>query len=342
LTKTVHLFTPPDAYQTVNQQPEGMRFDAHAVFNGENRPYGALITYVANKPEEKKEAKPVEKDTKAKPATKKEKEPEVAAEKKDEKPKVKYDSVTVEIFDSTGERIRLLKQKAPENNGVNRMTWAMNEKGVRGPSREASRANAPEPGGNLVLPGVYKVRLTFGGQKDSTTIHVKGDPRFESSNANTIERYKLSKEIQKLTVLAAQATERLRESRDVADDYEKKLKALKRDDLKDAIDKSKAIKDSIAVVMDFILGKEDKRQGITSQKDPTPVSFINRAQNYINSSLNPVSETDRRVVKHAEEKIDAVLKRVNVFYEKTWPAYRASMEKTTFSPFKDYTPLRLR
>src|SRR6185295_20354323 len=90
LTKTIHLFTPPDAYQVTNQQPTGPRFDADAVFNGENRPGGAMLSYVINKPIEKKDStksKPV--DTKA--AKKTDTVPSTKLEvKKDEKPKVKY------------------------------------------------------------------------------------------------------------------------------------------------------------------------------------------------------------------------------------------------------------
>ncbi|GIV38092.1 MAG: hypothetical protein KatS3mg032_2471 [Cyclobacteriaceae bacterium] len=52
---TVKLFPPPDAYQVSLQQPSGPRFDANAVFNGENRPAGALITYWINKPEPPKD-----------------------------------------------------------------------------------------------------------------------------------------------------------------------------------------------------------------------------------------------------------------------------------------------
>jgi hypothetical protein len=88
MTKTIHLFTAPDAYQVANQQPTGPRFDADAVFNGEDRPGGAMISYVINKPEEKKEPA---KDTK--PAEVKKADPKATAkpdEKKDDKPKIRF------------------------------------------------------------------------------------------------------------------------------------------------------------------------------------------------------------------------------------------------------------
>jgi len=346
LNKTLHVFDAPDAYQVTFQDPAGILFPGNGLFEGQNRPNGAMMSYVINKPEEKRSEDPkptAQADNKSKKGVKAEpakKESEQAVEKKDDKSKVKYDSITMEVFNSAGEKIRTIKQKAPEDNGLNRTTWAMNEKGERQPTREKPRANAPEPGGPQVLPGTYKVRLTFGGQKDSTMVTVKSDPRYPNLQATLEARYALIKQLQGMTAVAAKATERLRESRDIAEEYEKKMKEAKRDDLKDAENKTKAVKDSINAIMDFILGKEDKRQGIVRQRDPTPVSYIGTAQAYIRSSYDPVGATDQRVFAQAEAQIATVVERVNRFFEKQWPDYRSAMEKVTLSPFKSYEPLK--
>jgi hypothetical protein len=342
LTKTLHVFDAPDAYQVVYQDPAGILFPGNAMFKGENKPDGALVSYVVNKPEEKKEVAPAAKtDIKKADAKKGEQKVESKpAEEKKPESKVKYDSLTMEVFNAQGEKIRTVKQKTPENNGLNRMTWAMNEKGVRGPSREKPRANASEPAGAQVLPGSYKIRLTFGDKKDSTMIQVKSDPRFNTPESTTTARYKMIKDLQKLTGLASQAMDRLRESKEIAEEYEKKMKEAKRDDLKDATDKTKVVKDSINAIMDYIVGKEDKRQGIVRQPTPTPPSYVFTAQRYIATSKDPVSATDQRVFKQAEDEINKLMERVNKFYEKTWLEYRALMEKVTLSPFKNYEPLK--
>lgn len=343
LDKTVHLFTPADAYAVETLGPEGELFPGTGKFNGENRPLGALISYVVNKPAEKKEA-PKAEEPKAVSKSKKGKQPEPVAEpKKEEKTddsKVKYDSLTLEVFNSKGEKIRTLKRKAPEDNGLNRMTWDLTEKGVRQPSREKAKSNAPEPSGTTVLPGTYKLRLTFGDQKDSTMITVKLDPRFPNTESNMQARYTMAKNLEHMTELVTKATDRLVESKRIASEFEQKMKEANRDDLKDAMDKSKAIQDSIGNVMDYILGKEDKRQGITSTEFPSPESYIGTAQFYVGSSRDAISERDQRVYKHAEDKVKAILDRVNQFYQSQWPAYRTMMEKVTISPFKDYEPLK--
>ena len=346
LASTVHVFTPPDAYQVTFQDPAGILFPGNAMFQGENRASGALISYVVNKPAEKKEVvPPVKADTKK--GTPKKSDPVVEAKpaEKKEKPesKVKYDSVKLEVFNAGGTLINTIRQKAPEDNGLSRMSWAMNEKAERNPSRErqAQQGRGGDRfGGTSVLPGTYKLRLTFGDQKDSTTIQVKADPRMNVSPGVLEQRYNILKDLQKLTAAATQATDRLRESMEIVEEFEKKIKDSKRTDLKDATDKTKQMKDSLNTLFDAILGKVDKRQGIVRSPDPTPVSYIQTARGYVARSNEPISDTDRRVYKHAEDKMSEVVKRINGFYASAWPAYRATMEKVNLSPFKDYEPIK--
>jgi photosystem II stability/assembly factor-like uncharacterized protein len=344
LDKTIHLFEPPDGYEVTYQMAGGSVYPSHAEFMGENRPNGAMITYTINKPEEKKEDKSTseKKSDDKKTATKNskvevKKEP-ASDETKTDKPAIKYDSILFEVFNTKGEKIRTIKSKAPDDNGVNRMTWSMTEKGVRGPSR--SKAGNFEPSGISILPGTYKVRLTFGKQKDSALINIKQDPRYPNLSAVLESRYKMLKDVEQLRGLAALAMDRLRESKEIAEGYETKIKDLNRDDLKEAKEKNKIIKDSINNIMDYIVGKEDKRQGIVRHADPTPVSYLYRATDYISNSIDPVSETDHRVFKQAEEQITKVVDRVNKFFDKTWSEYRAVMEKVVVSPFKNYEPLK--
>lgn len=347
LTKTLQVITPPDAYQVTYQDPAGILFPGNAMFKGENKPSGAMISYVVNKPEEKKEVAAAKADTKKTTGRKVDPKMETKPEEENKEnaaSKIKYDSVKLEIFDGGGKLINTISQKATEDNGLHRMTWALNEKAERNPARERGRSGQGRSfgrfGGTSVLPGVYKLRLTYGNVKDSTTINVKSDPRLNVPQAVIEQRYTMLKDLQKLTAAATQATDRLRESLDIVEEYEKKMKDTKRTDLKDATEKTKVMKDSINALFDYILGKVDKRQGIVRSPDPTPVSYVQTARGYIARSNDPVSETDRRVYNHAEDKINEMVKRVNLFYSASWPAYRAMMEKINLSPFKDYEPIK--
>ena len=342
LKKTAHLFNPPVAYNATIQQPTGPRFDADATYNAENRPTGAMITYVINRPEEKPAAPKAE----TKPAGKGQQKPEAApASAPVKNDKVKYDSMKVEIFNAAGTLIRTLKMKAPEDNGVHRMYWNMREKGVNPPSRTSGasgrrRGGFGDPSGPDVLPGDYKVKLTFGSQSDSTVVTVKADPRLKLDETVTRERYALEKQVMELTERMATAAKRLSESLTVVEEFEKRIKDSNPKDLKDAGDRTKAMKDSVNVLMDILHGKEDKRQGITMSETRNIMDYVYTASGYVSSGLDPVNETDRRVLDQARAKVSKVIGRVDAFFAGSWKEYRAMMEKTPISPFKDYPPLK--
>ncbi|WP_372945090.1 WD40/YVTN/BNR-like repeat-containing protein, partial [Muriicola sp.] len=119
LNKALAVFDPPVAYQAAYQQPSGSRFGADAIFNGQNREGGAMITYFL------KEGKQASKSTEKEETE--EKDEESKGDEAEEKKKSK-DSVTVEIF--RGEAlIRTLKYKTPEKAGFHRIYWNMDEKG---------------------------------------------------------------------------------------------------------------------------------------------------------------------------------------------------------------------
>jgi photosystem II stability/assembly factor-like uncharacterized protein len=345
LNETVKIFNPAEAYLVATQQPAGIRFDADAMFNGQNRPNGALLSIVVNKPEEKKEtvaSTPDKKDTRSKPA-KAQVETTPAPEKKLPGSKPKADSLKIEVVNQNGKIIQTIKQKAPEENGLIRLTWNLREEGEPMPRRQSGPGGGGGGfgfgGGNVVLPGTYKLRVLYAGSKDSTLVVVKSDPRYEFSQTDLETRYKMIKDLQKLTKVTSEAVTRLKESTTVVDDYAKKLKELNRSDLREAQTKTKAMKDSLVMVMDYIFGKEDNRQGLTRSSDAR-IFFINRATGFIGSARGPVNETDKRVYSQAEQKIDEVIKRVNTFYDTRWKAYRNEMEKANVSLFKDFQPLK--
>ena len=129
-------------------------------------------------------------------------------------------------------------------------------------------------------------------------------------------------------------------SHQVAEEFEKKMKEAKRGDLKDALAKTTAVTASITSTMDFIVGKEDKRQGLTRSSDPTTVSFIFTARRYIGSPITPINDTDQRVYKQAEDRVAETLDQVNIFFDGSWKEYRTMMEGVNLSPFKDYEPIK--
>lgn len=328
LNQKLELFSPPTAYQAAYQQPTGSRFGGDALYNGENKGYGAILSYYVSI-EDKKEAK--EKDTsKKKKKAKKDKDTEVVETKED---KVKWDSLTMNIYD--GDRlIRTLKRKAPKKTGVHKWTWYMDEKGGDRPSRRI-RKRRSEPGGVGVKPGTYKVVMSFGDQTSEQMITVKSDPRIDVSKNAIDEVYTASKDVQDMRQTAADAVKQLVESKTIASDYSKKLAKIDKKKFKDNIKASKDIVKKIDELIDIYLGKQDDRQGITRNPEINVTQRIGTASWYVGSRQNGITSTERTLIKHAKDDLKSAINKTNTFFNDEWKTYKTSMESLDISPFKD-------
>ncbi len=336
VNKTLHLFTPPPAYITQIQQPSGSRFGANAIFNGENRQTDAMITYSINKPETKKIEGPSEKKKKNS-----KKDDSKTTEVKSEKPVVKFDSIFFEVYNDKNELIRSLKNKAPKENGVHRMFWGMDEKGTRGPSRRIAKKNAREPRGITVLPDTYILKIHFGNETVSETIDVSYDPRVEMPFGVLKSKYDLLKELESKSGIAGQATQRLLESKEIVEDYKKRIKDKSEiKNQKELLKTQDKTLNSINGLLDDMLGKEDKRQGITATEFPSTVSYLFSARRYIGSLLQKPGKTELTLIKNADEKVSAVISKINKFYKTDWVSYQTLVEQLDLSPFKKIEELK--
>ncbi len=324
INSNIELFNPPIAYQAAYQQPTGSRFGADAMYHGENRGGGARLSYMFNK----KEA--VKSDLKE--GSKKE-DKAISDKKVDIEKKVKWDSLTLKIYD--GNRlIRTLKQKAPKENGVHQWTWYMNESGVSRPSRRI-RKQTREPSGVPVKPGTYKAVLHYGDQMSETSVTVEYDPRLEISQKNINEVYATAKQLEQMQKTAADAVKQLVESKAIAENFKKELSQLDKDNYKDQIEASKESIKAIDSLIDKYLGKIDKRQGITRNPEVTPLQRLSTARSYVYNSQTGLTTTETILIKHAKEALDKLLGETNTFFNKEWKSYEASMKEVKTNPFKE-------
>ncbi|WP_127021118.1 WD40/YVTN/BNR-like repeat-containing protein [Flagellimonas beolgyonensis] len=319
LQKEISLFESPDAYLAAYQQPTGSRFGGDAIYQGENRNGGAMITYYLKEGAKKdKESKSEEKETDKNGA--------------EEKAKSK-DSIAFEFYD--GDRlIRTLKFKTPEKAGFHRIYWGLDEKGPDRPSRTIPKRNR-ERGGMDVKPGTYKVKVIYGDAVDSTSVTVKTDPRLDVSMASINEVYATGKKLEAYTQTAADAVKQLVESKNLANKYKKELKDLDKDKFKDQIKASEEIVKQIDSVIDLYLGKDDKRQGIVRSPEPNVTNRLGTASSYVRSRKTGITETEKQLIKFAEDDLRNALNKTNAFFNEKWKAYRSSIESLDLSPFKE-------
>ena len=320
-SKKLELFNPPTAYQVAIQQPTGSRFGADALYNGENRRFGAMISYYINKSEEKKD-----KVSKNKKRNKKEK-------VEDKESKIKWDSIKLEIFD--GNRlIRTIARKAPKENGVHRMYWFMDEKGVDRPSRTI-RKRRGEPSGVSVKPGIYRLKMSFGDQVSESNIKVEFDPRLTMSSAAINEIYDTSKAMEKDRQLMADVVKQLVESKNTANEIKSNLTKEDKKKYKDQIKASSNIVKEIDKLIAAFLGKIDRRQGITRNPEVTVLQRFGNARRYVGSRFGNLTSTEQQLINQYKGAMNEAIKNTNEFFDTNWKQYRAKVENINISPFKE-------
>lgn len=297
LDKAVNIYPVPDAYLAEERQAAGTRFAGDAMYSGENRPSGARLTYsIAELVEDEEED----------------------------------EELVVEIFNSQGDKIRTLKEK-PSHSGINRMTWGLNEKGVRGPSRSTPSEDAPEPSGPDVLPGEYKVKMTYAGESDSTTVEVHFDPRIEFDMADLRARLDMQHELIELRETAATVTNKLHKANDMIETAEKLLDSEEHKELQEH---TKQVKESIADLLDEMLGEEDDRQGITRNPEPSVRTHLYAPGRHLSSAIGGLSSTERKLMKQAENSVNEIVTKINEFFENEWSEYVEEMEGANLTPFQ--------
>jgi photosystem II stability/assembly factor-like uncharacterized protein len=311
--KDIQLFAPPVAYQSASQQPTGSRFGADAMYQGENRNGGAILSYYVKVDEKKSTTDKKEKIS------------------KDDK--VKKDSITLEVFNGLT-KIRTLKFKAPKKSGIHKTTWYMREKGVARASRRI-RKSTREPGGVTVKPGVYKLRMTYGYETSEQDIIVAYDPRLEISDEAINQKYNASKELESYQAKIAAIVKQLVESKNTASSIKSKLTKEDKTKYKNEIKASKEIDKKIDSLIALYLGTIDKRQGITRNPEITVNQRFGQASRYIRSRFGEQTSTETVLMNQFIEEFKKAVTETNTFFNNDWITYKKSVENINISPFKD-------
>ncbi len=308
LSSTLKVYDPPVAYNVATQQPTGSRFGADAMFHGQNRTTNALISYSLSVPEKTEDSK---------------------------EDGVSYDSITFQVFNNENELIRTIKKKSPKESGVYRFEWGMEEKGVARLQRKRD-ISKEEPRGVGVLPGIYKVRFTYGTAMDSTEIEVKYDYRLELTESDIQERYNAYKDLESEGLKALKAVEQLKGSLKIVKDFEKRMKDKSESEFEEALKSAKNASDTINSMLDLFFGKEDERQGITRNQGQTLNAYYQFARRYTLNGLHSPTRTEVGLIERFKSELGEALDVINGYYESEWPDFQSSMESLDLSPFSSY------
>ncbi|RMG21894.1 MAG: hypothetical protein D6730_17535 [Bacteroidetes bacterium] len=304
LDQTVAAFEVPTAYQANRQQATGTRFAGWSIFQGENRPFGAMISFYV-KEGAAKDGRTAE----------------------GEKPRGQ-DSVKIEILSAAAEHVRSLRM-LPDT-GLNRINWNLRHDGVLRPGSSGRAARFGPPSGIEALPGVYTINISYKGETASTSVEVKPDPRMQVSQDALQARFELLKQLENKM---AQLGKGLKQLDAAKESIELVIKQLpKEGETADAIrQQAKELNKQINEIKERILPKEGV-QGI--RRDPNLLlAKAGVAGRYLSSSVDMPGDTHKMIAKQSEAAMDEALASIQDFFKKDWEAFRSRVEAAALSPF---------
>lgn len=346
-SKNITAFSAPDAYQAQYRPAPGYEWSVYGLWDATNRSRGAAVSFFVNK-------LPV-RDT----GTRR----DITTAMQPTQPpggggggrgqfgggggrgqfgfggggRVTGDTAFVRIYNDKNELIRTLRWGV--DSGFNRQYWGMEERGYRQPGTPRPRPGSPEPGGFQVLPGTYKVVITFNRETDSTFVTVKDDPRLGNRNDIKIAQRKMYDRLRKSSDKLTAAMDRLTEAEDVCNKFTAELRDIEGKETDSLRKSTRVMLDSIKAIREFISGKPSDRQGLTRERTETVTGVMQTAAQSIGSKMVAPGTQEEKLVQNAELMISRAMERINSFFEKNWKQYRQQAEGTKINLFKDYKPI---
>ncbi len=351
LAEPLHLYEVADAQQHWSAPDVGGFGPGAGEFRGENRPYGAILTYSLNLPDlphpdaekerERKEGKRVEErktmtweplppgppteDRPAKPEAPAAEPPAAAAVETKEEKKKEAEKVQIRITDAAGEVVRVFK--GPANQGVNRAVWDFGRQPLR--PLPSERPPEGEDSGFPVVPGTYQVTVRFRGHEAKGTVRVLPDPRAANTAADWQARDRAVRRAEQIYEQLAEAIDRVRKARGDVDAVVAKVtkpedpKALEKPEPPPLAKTGEKLKEGLTKLEKSLWIPYDT-PGIVPDKDV--LSKLWNAASYASSSWEPPSPAHIDYLQKAEAAARRALAEVNRFFDTDVAAFRQEAE----------------
>lgn len=336
-TNPVTVFAAPYAYQAQYRSATGYDWSTYGLYEAENRRRGAAVSFFINKPKQDSAAKQQPAAPAAIPG-------QQGGGGRGGRGQGgpgggrRTDSVSVRIYNANNEQIRLLRWAV--DSGFNKMYWGMEEKGFRQPGSPKPQPGAPEPGGLQVLPGTYKLVMTYAGGSDSTFITVNDDPRIGNRNDIKIAQRRMYDRLRRSSDKLTTGMDQLTESEELLTKMQSQLKGLEGKDVDSLRKATNKMQDEIKAMRELINGKTSDKQGITRNPfDVTVMTALQTAQQSIGSKMVVPGVQEDVLVGNAEKAVKDIVEKINSFYSGKWKDYRQQVEATKLNLFKEYKPI---
>ena len=332
------ILNEADGYLASWKSYSGVRFVAQANFSGKNKsanPGVAVWKAKTEKPNtaveenggRKKKKKKAEVEMHVNPDKKKE---DAKGEKEDKK---KKKELVIKVVDSKNDTIRTYKSKL-KNEGINIVRWNMRRDGAHYPSSSAPKDDKELPSGVSVVPGKYKLIMSYGEETDSTFITVHKDPRSNVKDSDLQARYDAYVDFYKVYENATSASLKLVEAKKTTELVDAQMVNVV-DSVKTEIKElSKVMNDSLKVFTELYFPPKDFKgiDGVTKRL----TSHLWGTTSYLEDIVDKPHDSAVIAVNTAKQEINKVIDRINHFFENDWKDYRERVESVEYSLFKEY------
>ncbi|MCI0494158.1 hypothetical protein L0Z72_04055 [candidate division KSB1 bacterium] len=311
--KSVHMFEIPSVYQHETRSAAGYHFPADAIFSGESKSYGAMITYHIIPPEKDEgKSEPENQDSVDQPF--------------DETGKSKEKQVAIQILDSADQVIR--KFDGPMKKGVNRAFWDLCREGFQLPS-VTGRVRGFSPPGPEILPGKYKVKIKMCDHEATQTVEVLPDPRVTVPMDERKQKYEALVQVGERIEIVTEAVEQIRKMEKSVDVVLERVKDDK-DQSKELKKSAEELKKRLKSVLQLFVD-EGGKQGITR------VDNVSRKLWYVSNSLgsswDKPTPSQLTYLRQAEDAMQKALDEYNELFQKDVAAFQQKVKQSDFTIF---------
>lgn len=305
LDRDIYAYPAADAYLYSRKEASGTRFQGDAIFKGDDKLNGALLTYSLKKTSKQ--------DT-----------------------TIKSDTVWIKVFDADDMEIR--KGFTVGKQGMNRYNWDMCMRGYRSSSTAKPDKEVQDVAGRWVLPGTYRVQFRYGDDSVSTRVNIRKDPRINVSDETMAKNAATLDQINQFQILATRNIDQLNDAKKSVDLILDNMKRL--EVVSDSVTASaKAMKKRIKALKELINEQEDL-QGFND--DGQLISNRLWAANFYSGLYSQNNSSQQMIVEQLKNQLADVLDQTNKFFGQEWTGFKTQVDALDMSLFKDYDELKVK
>ncbi len=296
LDQPLVAFDAPLAYLADIGEANGYRSTGDALYAGENKELGALLSFYVKE-----------------------------VRSNDDK---KVDSVLVKIKNATGSVVRSFHRDVKK--GLNRLTWGLTRNGARYPDEEAPEKWEDPVEGTLVTPGTYSVEFTYDGIVEETVVEVGVNPKITTTIVEMEEKAAMYDQHYENIRNATAVMDKLRHAKSSMYNIKSLMKEQGLNDAKsDSI--HKALSKQIDDLMYLVISRE--MQGFSNNPDLI-MEKLGNAAGYLQSTLVPANPSQQLVLDEATESVNGFVTQVESWEASSWKSYQELIEEMNISLFK--------